>query len=92
MNLNNDLNRHQHQNVLDVKHHSVSYLIQVINVPNVVQKFVSNVDLCIMIVIMDGYVNCVVNKCKLKMNICEKEEDLKKKSIPTPGIEPGPPA
>jgi hypothetical protein len=45
-----------------------------------------------MIVIMDGYVNCVVNKCKLKMNICEKEEDLKKKSIPTPGIEPGPPA
>jgi len=42
--LNNNQQQHHHQYVLDVTHHSVLYLIQVMRVQNVVQKFVNNVD------------------------------------------------
>ena len=74
MNLNNNLNQHHHLYVLDVKQHSVIYLIQVLCAQNVVQKFVNNVDLCMMLMIMDGYVNCAVNKCKFKRNMDKKKE------------------
>src|SRR4051812_24818649 len=73
-NLNNNHNQHQHQYVLDVKDHLVIYLIQVMCVQNVQQKFVNNVDLCIMLMIMVGYVNYVANKCKFNL----------KKKFPTP--------
>ncbi len=64
--LNNNLKRqhHHHQYVHDVKHHSVTYLIPVMRVQSVQQKFVNNVDWCIMLMIMVGYANYVANRCK----------------------------
>jgi ethanolamine utilization protein EutA (predicted chaperonin) len=62
--LKNNHNQHHHHYVLDVEHHLVLYLIQVMHVQNVLQKFVNNVDLCIMLMIIVGYVNYVANRCK----------------------------